>query len=89
MLFHCKFQVIQVTYELNEQNFERELLPLAEAAEELPKTDLLLITYDREDVIEFREKTIKVLPAWKWFWINKPRFLKRKIKNFSIEESGF
>ncbi|HII67919.1 MAG TPA: ATP-binding protein [Thermococcaceae archaeon] len=59
-------QAIQVTYELNESNYEREIPALIRASKELNCRDLLLITWDQEETIKKKGKEIKVMPLWKW-----------------------
>ncbi|ACS91060.1 ATP-binding protein [Thermococcus sibiricus] len=59
-------QAIQVTYELNESNYEREISALVGASKELNCRDLLLITWDQEETIKKKGKEIKVMPLWKW-----------------------
>lgn len=60
-------QLIQVCY-----NFEllkvikRETNALTEAAKELNCTNLLILSWDKEDIIEMDDLKIKLLPAWKW-----------------------
>ncbi|NQT77525.1 MAG: ATP-binding protein [Bacteroidetes bacterium] len=61
-------QLIQVCYDINQPKVKkRETDALVEAAEELNCTDLLLITWDKEDIIQFDQLKIKLLPAYKWF----------------------
>ncbi len=56
-------QLIQVTYELNKENFEREVASLLKASKELKCKELLLITWDQEDTIK---EGVKIIPLWKW-----------------------
>ena len=56
-------QLIQVTYELNKENFEREVAPLLKASKELKCKELLLITWDQEDTTK---EGVKIVPLWKW-----------------------
>jgi len=56
-------QLIQVTYELNKENFEREVAPLLKASKELKCKELLLITWDQEDTTK---EGVKIMPLWKW-----------------------
>ncbi|WP_461864292.1 ATP-binding protein [Thermococcus sp.] len=56
-------QLIQVTYELNKENFEREVASLLKASKELKCKELLLITWDQEDTTK---EGVKIIPLWKW-----------------------
>lgn len=57
---------IQVCYELNEDNKERELSGLVEALEKFDLSDGLVLTYDQEDELKISGKIIHVKPVWKW-----------------------
>jgi len=60
-------QAIQVCYELNEENREREIEGLNEAMEKFKLKEGLLLTNSQEEEIRLNgNKTIKVLPVWKW-----------------------
>ncbi len=64
-------QNIQVTYELNDQNKDREVKGLLEAMKYFKLKEGLLLTYDQEDEIEIKDKDGKVRkiivrPVWKW-----------------------
>ncbi|MEO0202976.1 MAG: hypothetical protein ABIL37_04555, partial [candidate division WOR-3 bacterium] len=60
-------QLIQVTYASNKDEIEkREIRALNKASELLKCKDLLIITWDYEDEINFENKTIKCIPLWKW-----------------------
>ncbi|MBI2045562.1 ATP-binding protein [Candidatus Pacearchaeota archaeon] len=59
-------EAIQVTYELNEKNKEREIAGLMEALNKFKLKEGLIITFDQEEKIEIEGKTIKIIPAWKW-----------------------
>jgi predicted AAA+ superfamily ATPase len=64
---HIIFQLIQVCYDIsNSKTLKRELDALIEASQELACSDLLLITWDKEDVIQKNETKIQLIPAWKW-----------------------
>ncbi len=58
--------VVQVCYELNEENKEREINGLVEAMEKFKLKKGLIITYDSEDEIVKDGLKIEVVPAWKW-----------------------
>src|SRR3989338_2165842 len=47
-------QVIQVCFDLNEDNKDREI------------NGGLILTYNQEDEFKIKDKKIKVLPAWRW-----------------------
>ncbi len=57
---------IQVCYELNEDNKERELNGLLEALEKFNLAKGLILTYDQEDELKVSGKTILVRPVWNW-----------------------
>lgn len=57
-------QAIQVCYELNRDNREREIEGLKEAMEKFNLKEGLILTYNQED--EFKHEGIKVIPVWKW-----------------------
>ncbi|NJE26397.1 ATP-binding protein [Thermococcus sp. MV5] len=59
-------QILQVTYEINNNNYEREVYALIRASRELGCNDLLIITWDQEEVIKEKGKEIKIVPLWKW-----------------------
>jgi len=60
-------QLIQVCYDMEQPKVRKhEIDALLEAAKELNCTDLLLITWDKEDLIEIDQLKIKQLPAYKW-----------------------
>lgn len=63
-------EAIQVTYEINEKNKEREIAGLMEALNKFKLKEGLIITFDQEDKIEFKGKIIKLIPAWKWLLEN-------------------
>ncbi|MEW6328751.1 MAG: ATP-binding protein [Candidatus Micrarchaeota archaeon] len=59
-------EAIQVCYELNEDNREREIGGLFEALERFGLEKGLILTYDQEDELKEAGKRIKVQPVWKW-----------------------
>lgn len=60
-------QLIQVCYDFDQPKvIKRETSALVEAAKELNCTDLLLLTWDKEDSIEINNFKINLLPVWKW-----------------------
>ena len=59
--------LIQVSYSISdEETRKRELKALVLAMEELRVDKGMIITYDTEDQIEIDQKTISIIPAWKW-----------------------
>ena len=64
-------QLIQVCYDIEQPKVsKREIDALVEAANELDCTELLLITWNKEDIIEINQLKIKLLPAYKWLISN-------------------
>lgn len=59
-------EAIQVTWELNPDNREREITGLIEAMDKFSLKKGLIITNDQEETIKRSGKTIQVKPAWKW-----------------------
>jgi predicted AAA+ superfamily ATPase len=62
-------QAIQVTYNLNKENMEREIAGLKEAIKEFNLKKGLLIYYDNEIEEQKLPENIEVLPVWKWLLI--------------------
>lgn len=62
-------EAIQVTYDLNPENRDRELSGLISAAKELGLSKLTILTNDQEDQIKLGEYEIQVIPVWKWLLI--------------------
>ena len=69
--FHVK-QLIQVCYDMTGKKTEnREVNSIIECAGELKCDNLLIITWDQEDIKEKDGKSICVIPFYKWcrdFW---------------------
>lgn len=64
---HVIEQLIQVCYHItNSKTLKHETDALAEASAELVCTDLLLITWDREEIIEKNNSKIQLIPVYKW-----------------------
>ena len=57
---------IQVSYELNEGNKQREFDGLLEAIKKFDLTEGLILTFDQEDKFEIEGKHIIAKPVWKW-----------------------
>jgi predicted AAA+ superfamily ATPase len=59
--------LIQVCYDIDDfSTKERELSALAKAGGELNCSDMLVITYDYENVEEYKGWKINFVPLWKW-----------------------
>ncbi len=61
---------IQVTWELNENNREREIGGLLEAMENCKLKKGLILTFDQQEEIILPHKKIQVIPVWKWLFLN-------------------
>jgi predicted AAA+ superfamily ATPase len=59
-------QAIQVCYDLNENNKEREIKGLVEAMNKFKLNEGLILTYNQEEEFRIDGKKIKVIPVWKW-----------------------
>jgi hypothetical protein len=59
-------QAIQVCYNLNQDNREREFAGLLDAMEEHKLREGLVLTHNQADELKQNGKTIKVLPVWRW-----------------------
>ncbi|MDI6825943.1 MAG: DUF4143 domain-containing protein [Candidatus Aenigmarchaeota archaeon] len=60
-------QLVQATYASAKDEIEkREIKALIKASEELKCKDLLIITWDYEDEIKIKNKSIKFIPLWRW-----------------------
>lgn len=60
-------QLIQVCYDIsNKKTRRREVDSLIECAEELKCHELIIVTWDNEEVIDERGESIKVIPLRKW-----------------------
>ncbi|HLD55319.1 MAG TPA: ATP-binding protein [Candidatus Nanoarchaeia archaeon] len=58
---------IQVCYELNSNNKNREINGLIEVMNEFKLNEGTIITLNQEETIKEEKLTIKIIPAWKWF----------------------
>ncbi len=59
-------QAIQVCYNLNKKDKEREINGLKEVITKFKLKEGLLLTYDQEEEIKINNKKIIVKPVWKW-----------------------
>jgi len=57
---------IQVCYEINKENQDREINGLIEAMNKFKLKECLILTYNQEDKFVIEDKVIKVIPVWKW-----------------------
>lgn len=57
---------VQVCYDLNSDNFRREVNGLTEALNELELTIGYIFTFDQQDELVNDGKKISVIPAWQW-----------------------
>ena len=57
---------VQVSWTLNENNREREIQGLLEALEYCRISMGMILTNDGEERITKEDKTIRVMPVWKW-----------------------
>lgn len=59
--------LIQVSYDMNSVETEkRETKALFKAREELSCSNTLIISYDNDKTIEYKNTSFKVMPIWKW-----------------------
>ena len=59
--------LIQVSYDISKtKTRERELDALVKASEELKCDNQLLITWDKEDSVDYKGKVIRIEPVYKW-----------------------
>ena len=66
-------QAIQVCYELNEKNREREIEGLIEAIEKFKFKEGLLLTNNQEEELKLGGKKIVIKPVWKWLLENRDK----------------
>ena len=60
---------IQVCYDLNDENKEREISGLRKAMEVFNLKEGLILTFEQEEIIQEKFK-ISVKPIWKWLLEN-------------------
>jgi len=63
-------EAIQVCYDLNEKNRDREINGLIDALEKFELKSGIILTLDQQEKIKVKDKTINVLPVWKWLLAN-------------------
>lgn len=59
-------KAIQVCYELNEANREREISGLLEPLKKFGLKEGLILTMDQEETFNLENKKIRIKPVWKW-----------------------
>ena len=60
-------QLVQVCYDLNNfMTIDREKRILIKASEEFNCNNLIIITMSEEKEISIKNKTVKIIPLWKW-----------------------
>ena len=57
---------VQVCYDLNSDNFNREVNGLTEALDELGLSEGFIFTYNQRDDLKRNGKRIFLLPVWEW-----------------------
>ena len=58
--------VIQVCWEINNNNLERECKGLLKAIQKLNPSDYFILTYNQDEEIKYKNIKIKLLPVWRW-----------------------
>ncbi len=61
---------IQVTAKLSDENLNREINGLLEALNEHDLSEGLILTEDQEETRKIDNKSIRIMPAWKWMLLN-------------------
>ena len=73
--FECDFLIfekskissaIQVCYNIERENKERELRGLSEAMQKYDLKEGIILTFDQEDKFELDNRKISMIPVWKW-----------------------
>ena len=59
-------QAIQVCFDFNEENKEREIRGILDALKEFKLNEGLILTYNQKDEFFADGKKIRIIPAWKW-----------------------
>jgi len=63
-------KAIQVCFDFNEDNKDREINGLIKAMEKFNLKEGIILTNKQEDEFKLKDKTIKILPVWKWLLKN-------------------
>jgi len=61
-----KIETIQVSLNINEKNKKRETRGLLEAMNYFKLKSGIIITLEQEETIKEKNKTIQIIPTWKW-----------------------
>ena len=61
-----RYTIIQVCWQVGLQNETREMEGLLEAMDKLNAKEGYIITFDQEDQKKIQNKTIHLIPGWKW-----------------------
>ena len=61
-----KYKAIQVCYNINPENRDREINGLLEAMDKLKIKQGIIITYEQKEEIEINGKKIEIIPSYKW-----------------------
>lgn len=59
-------KAVQVCFDLNEDNKDREINGLLEALEKFNLKEGVILTYKQDDEFKIKDKKIEVLPVWRW-----------------------
>ncbi|MEK6926188.1 MAG: ATP-binding protein [Nanoarchaeota archaeon] len=59
-------KAIQVCYDLNDDNKEREINGIKKVLEKFGLKEGLILTFNQEDEFKIDGKKIKIMPVWKW-----------------------
>ncbi len=65
-------QLVQVTYELTDKNYRREVMHLIKVSKEVKCRNLLILTWNDERIIQESGATVKAMPLWKWLLTKEP-----------------
>jgi predicted AAA+ superfamily ATPase len=61
-----KLHAMQVCWQVSSSNQIREINGLVEAMDAIVVEEGIILTFDQEDLIKVQEKSIRIIPAWKW-----------------------
>nr|WP_231963871.1 DUF4143 domain-containing protein [Thermococcus chitonophagus] len=62
-------ELIQVTAELHEKNYEREIKGLIEASKELGIKKLIVVTLEQDEILNVRGREVVVISLRKWLLV--------------------
>ena len=57
---------VQVCYNLNQDNLDRELTGIESAMIDLNIKEGIIVTFDQEDTFEMKNRQIRAVPVWKY-----------------------